>query len=144
MTKANKPDNVAEPVAEEVGEQPTEAKANRMEISHSSSVRQLADLLQLSAVEIIKQLMKKGIMANINQVIDYETAAAIATNYGYEVHHKPRIVQKSAGAVSEIKKHQKLGVINLVIYNYAPLWSRSWGMLTTVRPDYLMLSGKPT
>jgi len=66
-----------------------EPKANLIEIPHSIAVRQLADLLQVSAVDIIKQLMRKGIFANINQVIEYEAAATVAAALGYEVQVKP-------------------------------------------------------
>ena len=66
-----------------------EAKVNLIEIPHSVGVRQLADLLQVSAVDIIKQLMRNGIFANINQVIDYEAAAAVVAALGYEAQLKP-------------------------------------------------------
>jgi len=66
-----------------------EPKANLVEIPHSIAVRQLADLLQVSAIDIIKQLMRNGIFANINQVIDYEAAAAVAAALGYEAKLKP-------------------------------------------------------
>ena len=72
------------------------------------SVRQLADLLQVSAVDIIKQLMRTGIMANINQVIDYEAAVTVASGLGYKVCPKPQVTRKSASAISEIKKGQHL------------------------------------
>ena len=67
-----------------------ESGANLIEIPHSVAVRQLADLLQVSAIDVIKQLMRNGVFANINQVIDYETAAAVAVNLGYEAHPEPR------------------------------------------------------
>ena len=104
----SKPDDVAEPVIEEVSDQPETAKAPPIELPHSSSVRQLADLLQVSAIEIIKQLMRQGVMANINQAIDYETAAAVATSYGYEARQQPRAAQRAAGVISEIRKHRQL------------------------------------
>lgn len=70
------------------------AKENKqgkvIEIPHSLTVRQLADLLEVSAIDIIKQLMRNGIMANINQAIDYEAAAAVAANFGHEARLKPR------------------------------------------------------
>ncbi|MCL0046508.1 translation initiation factor IF-2 [Dehalococcoidales bacterium] len=70
------------------------AKENKqgkvIEIPHSLTVRQLADLLEVSAINIIKQLMRNGIMANINQAIDYEAAAAVAANFGHEARLKPR------------------------------------------------------
>jgi translation initiation factor IF-2 len=108
VAKVSKPDDVAEPATEEVSEQPATAKARQIEFPHSSSVRQLADLLQISAIEIIKQLMRIGIMANINQVIDYETAAAVAANYGYEAHPQPRTAPRAVGTISEIRKQRQL------------------------------------
>ncbi|MFQ6001228.1 MAG: translation initiation factor IF-2 N-terminal domain-containing protein, partial [Anaerolineae bacterium] len=39
------------------------------------TVRQLAELLGVSPIEVIKELIADGIMANINQTIDYDTAA---------------------------------------------------------------------
>jgi len=66
-----------------------EPKTNLVEIPNSVGVRQLADLLQVSAVDIIKQLMRNGIFANINQVIDYEAAAAVTAAFGYEARLKP-------------------------------------------------------
>ena len=108
MAKVSKPDDVAESMTEEVSDQPATAKVRQIELPHSSSVRQLADLLEISAIEIIKQLMRNGIMANINQVIDYETAAAVAASYGYEARLRPRTFQRSASAISEIKKHRQL------------------------------------
>jgi translation initiation factor IF-2 len=63
-------------------------KANLIEIPQSIAVRQLAELLQVSAVDIIKQLMRSGIFANINQVIEYDTAAAVASALGYEAQLK--------------------------------------------------------
>ncbi len=48
-------------------------------------VKDLADLLQASPNEIISDLIKKhSIFANINQVIDYEKAALVATDMGFE------------------------------------------------------------
>jgi translation initiation factor IF-2 len=61
-------------------------RAQTVEIPSSISVRQLAELLGVSAVEAIKQLMRRGIMANINQIVDYEAAAAVAAAFGYEAH----------------------------------------------------------
>lgn len=60
-------------------------KATRqLSLPPALSVKQLADLLQVSAIEVIKQLMRSGIMANINQAIDFDTAAMVAAHFGYE------------------------------------------------------------
>jgi len=49
------------------------------------TVRDLADMLDLSPIDVIKELMNNGIMANINQGLDYETAAVVASDLGFEV-----------------------------------------------------------
>lgn len=48
------------------------------------SVNELAEHLELSGVEIIRELMKQGIMASLNQQVDYETAAKVAQELGWE------------------------------------------------------------
>ena len=59
-----------------------------VELPRALTVKELADLLRVSPVEIIKELMKNGIMASINQVIDYDTAAIIASDFGFEPHEQ--------------------------------------------------------
>ena len=56
-----------------------------IEIPASIMVRELANLMQRSPIDVIKQLMNAGVMANINQRIDYDTAAIVAEEMGYEV-----------------------------------------------------------
>lgn len=48
----------------------------------SLTVKQLADLIGVSPIETIKRLMRRGVMASLNQAVDYETAAALATEFG--------------------------------------------------------------
>lgn len=108
MVKASKQDNIAEPAGEATSEKPEEVQATPIEIPHSSSVRQLAELLKVSAIDIIKQLMRDGIMANINQAVNYEAAAAVAAAFGYEAHLMPRVVQKATAPTRENKKLRQL------------------------------------
>jgi translation initiation factor IF-2 len=54
-----------------------------IELPPSISVKQLADVLKVEPVKIIKQLMRKGFMANINQTLDFDTASITATDFGY-------------------------------------------------------------
>jgi len=95
--------NVLKPAVSDSSSSP---KALLIEVPYALSVRQLAELLPISAIDIIKRLMRNGIMANINQVIDYEAAAAIAKDIGYEVRLKPRVTRKSANVIGEIKRQQ--------------------------------------
>ncbi|MEA2683468.1 MAG: translation initiation factor [Chloroflexota bacterium] len=46
------------------------------------TVRELAEILKLKEVDIIRDLMKNGIISNINQQMDFETAAIVADNFG--------------------------------------------------------------
>ena len=55
-----------------------------IQLPYSLSVRELAGLLNTSAVTVIKILMSNGVMATINQQIDFDTAAVVATELGYE------------------------------------------------------------
>jgi translation initiation factor IF-2 len=48
------------------------------------TVKELGDIIHISPVEVIKELMKNGVMATINQVIDFDTAAIVATDFGFE------------------------------------------------------------
>ena len=45
---------------------------------------ELAEKLETTGVEVIKELMKLGMMATINQQIDYTTAARVAQAMGWE------------------------------------------------------------
>jgi len=61
----------------------------RLEIPTLLTVKDLAGMLGVSGVEIIKLLMNYRIMANLNQTIDYATAAVVASDMGFEVVEKP-------------------------------------------------------
>ncbi len=104
MAKASKPANVSKSPDKEVTDSSSSPKAQLVEIPHTLSIRQLADLIQASAIDIIKQLMRNGIMANINQVIDYEAAAVVAAAFGYEPRLKPRTTQGVASAIGGVKR----------------------------------------
>ncbi|MFQ5593035.1 MAG: translation initiation factor IF-2 [Anaerolineae bacterium] len=56
-----------------------------IEIPPIISVRELSDAMDISPIDLIKTLMTNGIMANINQTIDFETAAIVAEDMGYEL-----------------------------------------------------------
>jgi translation initiation factor IF-2 len=55
-----------------------------IEIPDFISVRELASLMDSSPITIIKELMRSGIMANINQQIDFDTAAIVAEELGFQ------------------------------------------------------------
>ncbi len=72
------------------------------------TVRDLASLIDASPIAIIKQLMANGVIANINQQIDYDTAAIVAEEMGCVV--EPAKVEDTAadGSPSEVPAWRKL------------------------------------
>ncbi|HQM66060.1 MAG TPA: translation initiation factor IF-2, partial [Anaerolineaceae bacterium] len=65
------------------------------------SVRELANELDTSAVQVIKILMSNGVMASINQQIDFDTAAVVATELGYtpQVQQEEEVKEEETGEV---------------------------------------------
>ncbi len=49
------------------------------------TVGELAAAMKKTAAEVIKELMKLGMMANVNQVIDYDTAEIVVTEMGAKI-----------------------------------------------------------
>ncbi len=107
MAKASKQQNTVEPVAEKAGQEPAQAKTSVIDLPRSIGLRQLADILHVNSINIIKQLMRNGIMANINQIIDYDTAASIVSSFGFKPHLTPLKEQMLATAVEESKKQKR-------------------------------------
>ncbi len=56
----------------------------RIELPASITVRDFAQLIEASPIQVIKRLMANGVMASINQTIDFETAAIVADEMGFE------------------------------------------------------------
>ena len=57
-----------------------------IEIPEFITVRDLSNALGASAIDVIKELMNLGVMATINQQLDFETAAVVAEELGYAAH----------------------------------------------------------
>lgn len=61
-----------------------EQKTKTIELPQIITVRDLAAVIKVSPIEIIRTLMANGVMANINQSVDFDTAAVVAAEYGYD------------------------------------------------------------
>jgi len=57
---------------------------NKIILPYSISVRDLAEKMETSPIEVIKVLMANGVMASINQNVDFDTAAVVASELGFE------------------------------------------------------------
>ncbi|KAF3977265.1 MAG: translation initiation factor IF-2 [Methylococcales symbiont of Iophon sp. n. MRB-2018] len=66
-------------------EKPVEAIVHDVTIPETVIVAELAQKMNIKAGEVIKELMKLGVMATINQTIDQETAVILVEEMG----HKP-------------------------------------------------------
>lgn len=57
----------------------------KITVPEEITVGELASRLRMTATEVIKALMKLGMMVNVNEVIDYDTAEIVATELGAKV-----------------------------------------------------------
>ncbi len=60
------------------------SKSKEVSLPKILTTKELADLLGLPVTTVITELFKNGVMASINERIDYETAAIIAQDLGYQ------------------------------------------------------------
>jgi translation initiation factor IF-2 len=56
-----------------------------IELPATITVKELAELLQVNPADVIRELIKSGIFATINQLIDRDTASLVASELGFEV-----------------------------------------------------------
>ncbi|MBW1802747.1 MAG: translation initiation factor IF-2, partial [Deltaproteobacteria bacterium] len=57
----------------------------RIKVPEMVTVGELAKAMGIKVIQLIKKLMSQGIPANINQSVDFETAALLADEFGYEL-----------------------------------------------------------
>ncbi|HAR95203.1 MAG TPA: translation initiation factor IF-2 [Deltaproteobacteria bacterium] len=60
-------------------------QSRKVRISDEIQVGELAKRLSVKSQDVISRLLSLGIMANINQSVDYDTAYLVANELGYEV-----------------------------------------------------------
>ncbi|MAT66450.1 MAG: translation initiation factor IF-2 [Gammaproteobacteria bacterium] len=72
-------------------EKPTAPIVREVGIPESITVAELAQKMSVKAAELIKVLMKMGVMATINEVLDQETAQLIVEEMG----HKPKLLSEN-------------------------------------------------
>jgi len=82
------------------------ARPKIVELPAVLTVRQLAGLLGISPIDVIKELMNNGIMANINQQIDYETAAIVAEEMGFETKEEAPLIEEAEPKLAQPLRHR--------------------------------------
>ena len=58
--------------------------SKKIELPAGIVIRDLAQKIEISPIEVIKKLMTNGVMATINQSVDFDTAAIVVAEYGFE------------------------------------------------------------
>lgn len=61
---------------------PPKAVLTSVKLSETMTVKEFAEAIKKTSADVIKRLMKLGVMATVNQEIDFDTAAIIADEYG--------------------------------------------------------------
>ncbi len=88
------------------GAEPARAAAPQVELEEESmSVKHLADKLNVEPARAVKQLMRRGMMLNVNDIIDFETAARIAQDLGFKV-----MVRKQHAVVTPKQEKRREGL----------------------------------
>ena len=81
-----KPEVIKEPSPEPKPEPVEEEQAFELvKISENIPIRDLAETLKTTPNEIIKELMVFGVLANINQTLNFDLASKVADKLGFEV-----------------------------------------------------------
>lgn len=83
----------------------------KIRISDAITVGDLAHHMGVKASEVLKKLLALGVMATVNQGIDSDTAAIIASDYGYEIENVAfqveDVIQAQADEASEAESGVK-------------------------------------
>jgi translation initiation factor IF-2 len=77
-----------------------------IELPETLTVRDLSRALRVNPIDVIKELMANGIVASINQTIDYDTAEIVAGELGLET--KPFSAPEPEEAEEEARKARTL------------------------------------
>jgi len=73
----------------------------KIKIPEKVTVADLAKAMSVKAAELIRKLMALGMVANINQAIDYETASLLADDFGFELEEARFELERSLEEVGD-------------------------------------------
>jgi translation initiation factor IF-2 len=104
MRGKRKPGKAAEELSSHKFEKPAAPMIREVKISGPVTVAELASQMAVKSGELIKILMKMGVMATINQVLDEDTAVLVVEEMG----HKIEVVAEDALEQSVLDDYQEL------------------------------------
>jgi translation initiation factor IF-2 len=79
------------------------SNGNKIELPANIVIRDLALKIGKSPIDLIKKLMSNGVMATINQTVDFDTAAIVVGEYGFEavLEAVEEVTKEEAGEVPQ-------------------------------------------
>ena len=90
----------------ELAAQPKEKKP--LTINEDLTVKELAEKMDMRASEVLRQLISMGLMVNINQTLDVETAKIVATELGFPVKEEVPVVEEVLDPVDDPNEPDEL------------------------------------
>src|SRR4029078_4940590 len=88
-----------------------------IELPSTITVKELADLLAVNPADIIREPIKSGIFATINQLIDRETASLVASELGYEI-AEPTVAESTNGTEGETEGKPEAATKEVLFEDY--------------------------
>jgi translation initiation factor IF-2 len=110
---------------EDIESKKQEEKTKIIEIEDSISIKEFAEKSGINPAKVIGELMKNGILANINQQIDYDTIGIIALELGIKIR----------------KKRAKAKIEDVISGNLAKLLKEDDQSLLIPRPPVVSIMG---
>lgn len=87
------------------------AEAKAILVPDYLTVRELAELIESSPIDVMKMLISNGIMASINQQIDFDTAAIVVEEMGFTAQSASAVAEEEAEAERQEQREQKWNVM---------------------------------
>ena len=84
-----------------------------LDLPSAISVADLADMMGVDPIDVIKQLMRFGYMISINEVVEFEVASGIAQSFGFPV--KAPTKEEDTGPASVVLTHDDEDPEDLVV-----------------------------
>jgi len=85
-------------------EKPSEFIAKDIKIPETLTVNELASSLSLKSSEVLKKLMEMGVMANLNQTLDQDTAILVTEELGHKA--EPAVEELAEDKLDELVSYE--------------------------------------
>ena len=92
---------------------PRRGQTKVLELPETLSVQRLSELTDQNPIDVIKQLMRNGIMASMNQIIDYQMATLVTTAFGIHTTLAETEPEISNAAPEATEQRDELSLIHI-------------------------------